>query len=193
MPSSSNYNHPWSNLKAPDAERCFKELYPSIYEWFDSFGDTFKKRGERGRFFWELRSCSYYEDFLGDKIIYPDMSDRCSFTLDKFGFYPNCTTFSIPSSSKFLLGILNSVIFQFFFYRRSPLNQNNFMRFKKSYLSGTPIPKASEEEKKAIEELVEKCLAAKGVGVEEWEAAIDEKVAQLYGLTPTEINLIKGD
>ena len=43
-----------------------------------------------------------------------------------------------------------------------------------------PIPNAPDRE--AIAELVEKCLDAKGVGCEEWEAEIAERVAALYGL-----------
>jgi adenine-specific DNA-methyltransferase len=42
-----------------------------------------------------------------------------------------------------------------------------------------------------IEELVEKYLAAKGVGVEQWEAEIDERVARLYGLTPSDLKIIQ--
>jgi hypothetical protein len=33
-----------------------------------------------------------------------------------------------------------------------------------------------------IAALVQKCLDARGVGCEEWEAEIDERVAALYGL-----------
>ena len=34
----------------------------------------------------------------------------------------------------------------------------------------------------AIAEVTRKCLDVKGVGCEEWEAEIDERVAALYGL-----------
>ena len=67
------------------------------------------------------------------------------------------------------------------------------MRFKSIYVEQIPIPKASEADKQAIEELVEKCLAAKGVGVDRWEAEIDDRVAHLYGLTADDMKIIKGD
>jgi hypothetical protein len=37
----------------------------------------------------------------------------------------------------------------------------------------------SEPDSLVIEALVQKCLDAKGVGVEEWEAEIDDRVAHL--------------
>jgi hypothetical protein len=55
------------------------------------------------------------------------------------------------------------------------------------------IPTASEPDRLAIEALVQKCLDAKGVGVEEWEAEIDDRVAHLYGLTDEEMKIIKGE
>jgi hypothetical protein len=54
-----------------------------------------------------------------------------------------------------------------------------------------PIPIASESDKEAIEELVQKCLDAKGVDVIEWEAEINDRVAHLYGLTDEEMKIIK--
>lgn len=54
------------------------------------------------------------------------------------------------------------------------------------------MPTASEADKEAIEELVQKCLDAKGVGVEEWEAEIDDRVAHLYGLTAEKMKIIRG-
>jgi hypothetical protein len=45
-----------------------------------------------------------------------------------------------------------------------------------------PIPQAGESDRSAISALVQKCLDAKGVGCEEWEKEIDERVEALYGL-----------
>jgi hypothetical protein len=50
------------------------------------------------------------------------------------------------------------------------------------YMSKIPIPNASTTEREAISKLVQKCLDAKGVGCEEWEKEIDDRVAALYGL-----------
>ena len=51
----------------------------------------------------------------------------------------------------------------------------------------------SEPDRLAIEALIQKCLDAKGVGVLEWEAEIDDRVAHLYGLTDEEMKIIRGE
>lgn len=80
----------------------------------------------------------------------------------------------------------------FYLINTGSVLRGNFFRFKTNYLMPFPIPTASESDKKAIEALVQKCLDAKGVGVLEWEAEIDDRVAHLYGLTDEEMKIIKG-
>ncbi len=46
--------------------------------------------------------------------------------------------------------------------------------------------------KKAIENLIKKYFDAKEVGVEEWEAQIDDIIAHLYGLSKEEMKIIRG-
>ena len=50
------------------------------------------------------------------------------------------------------------------------------------YLSKCIIPDAPAAEREAIAGLVQRCLDAGGVGCEESEREIDERVARLYGL-----------
>ncbi len=70
--------------------------------------------------------------------------------------------------------------------------QGGFFEFKPMYVSQIPIVTATESECKAIETLVQKCLDAKGKGVEDIEKEIDKLVYQLYGLTEEEIEIVEG-
>ncbi|MFC1461819.1 Eco57I restriction-modification methylase domain-containing protein, partial [Verrucomicrobiota bacterium] len=65
--SSENKKHSWSDKK--DAEAVFKKTYPAIYSWMKPFRDRLIGRSDQGKFFWELRSCAYYEEFETPKII----------------------------------------------------------------------------------------------------------------------------
>lgn len=67
------------------------------------------------------------------------------------------------------------------------------MRAFTDYMKQIPIPTVSEPDHLAIEALVQKCLNAKGVGVLEWEAEINDRVAHLYGLTDEEMKIIRGE
>lgn len=61
-------------------------------------------------------------------------------------------------------------------------DQSGRLRFFRQFVRELPIPNAPAADRDAIAELVQKCLDARGVGCEEWEAEIDERVAALYGL-----------
>ena len=50
------------------------------------------------------------------------------------------------------------------------------------FLSKLPIPDANTSDRATITALVQKCLDAKGVGCEAWEAEINARVEALYGL-----------
>ena len=65
------------------------------------------------------------------------------------------------------------------------------MRFKSIYVEQIPIPKASTEQKQKISNLVQKCLDAKGKNVADFEIDIDKLVAQLYGLTEEDVQIIR--
>ncbi len=45
------------------------------------------------------------------------------------------------------------------------------------------IPQATTSDQRLISNLVQKCLDAKGVECEQWEREIDERVAELYGVS----------
>ena len=132
-------------------------------------------------------------EFETPKIVYPDISKDSYFTLDRENFFPDCTLFLIPSQKIYIAGVLNSASIKFFFSQISPKIRGDFMRFKSIYVSQIPIPPAPEADCLAIETLVQQCLDAKGVGVEEWEAEIDDRVAHLYGLTAEEMRIIRGE
>jgi len=56
-----------------------------------------------------------------------------------------------------------------------------------------PISLEPNTVKATITALVQKCLDAKGQGVVQWEAEIDDRVAHLYGLTPDDLKIIHGE
>ena len=56
------------------------------------------------------------------------------------------------------------------------------LRFFRQFVQNLPIPDAPAAERQVISGLVEHCLAARGQGVDEIEAQINERVAWLYGV-----------
>jgi len=106
------------------------------------------------------------------------------------------TAFFIPSDDLYLLGILNSSIaWKYFSLTASVLgdaDKGGRVRLKRQYVRKLSIPNPSEQSKKTIERLVQKCLNAEGQDCEKWEKEIDEIVTKLYGLKKEEIAIVGG-
>jgi len=86
--SSENKYHPWSNKSSKEeAEKIFAKTYPAIYNHFEQFRSQLIARSDQGKFFWELRSCKYWQEFEQPKIIYPNICKRNEFAWDESGYY----------------------------------------------------------------------------------------------------------
>ena len=69
-----------------------------------------EKRGDKGKYWWELRACDYYDAFEKPKIMFPDIAKELRFSLDRTKIYGNNTMYFIPIDDLYLLGLLNSSI-----------------------------------------------------------------------------------
>jgi len=59
---------------------------------------------------------AYYQEFEKPKIIYPNICRKPELTFDETDYYTNQKCFIIPTTDKYLLGILNSSV-TFFLFR----------------------------------------------------------------------------
>ncbi len=183
-----------------------KDNYPAISQHLELFQSKAKKRFDQGDFWWELRACDYYEEFKKPKIILPDIALRMQATYDTSNFFVVNTAYIIPLNDKFLLGILNSELTQFFYKRISSEIRGGYLRFIRQYLESIPIGKNEEVEKHIIK-LVDSVLALYKQkaetklhsSIEQIESQIgysdrkiNELVYQLYDLSEEEIKIIEG-
>jgi hypothetical protein len=90
-----------------------KKEYSPVAHHLEPFADAARKRQDQGEFWWELRSCDYYNVLNGPKIVYPDIAKSPRFFLDTAGTYIANTAYCIGSDDLHLLGILNSKLFWF--------------------------------------------------------------------------------
>lgn len=160
--------------------------YPAIFNHLKKWEKQLKTRQDQGNHWWELRACTYYDIFDKSKIVYPEIAREARFALDKNCYYPIKTVFSIPSNDCYLLGVLNShLAWEYLKHTCSVLgdaDKGGRLTLQATFVEMLPIPQASDQDKKIITKLVQKCLDAKGVGCEAWEKEIDERVEALYGL-----------
>lgn len=99
---------------------------------------------------------------------------------------------------KLLIGILNSKLESFWLIRKynSQAMSGEAINVSTPVVENLPLPDLSENDKQDIINLVDKILAAKkadsSADTTEWEKQIDQKVYELYGLTPEEIAIVEG-
>lgn len=85
------------------AWRWFSESYPAIAAHLEPFAEKGKKRYDKGEYWWELRTCDYYTEFIKTKIMWPEIAGSARFAYDNSGYYANNKVFIITDGSHYLL------------------------------------------------------------------------------------------
>jgi hypothetical protein len=190
------------------------ENYPAIFSYLKQYQVQLQKRWDKGNHWWELRACDYYDRFAIPKIIYPDIATNCRFYLDTKGYFGANTTYFIPNSDMYLLGILNSKVAQYYFSQVCAGLEGGgtiYLRFFDQYIENFPVHTVNYSDTNGvvahdkIVSLVERMLVLHRQSartpqekerikseIESTDRAIDALVYELYGLTEEEIKIVEG-
>jgi hypothetical protein len=123
----------------------------------DRFADVARKRLDKGEYWWELRSCGYYDSFGVPKIMWPDIGKLPRFSWDEDSKYVNNTAYITPCSDPFLLGYLQSRA-AWALISKTCLH-NKFrdglweFRLLRQFVSKLPIPQAPDAQRRVIGDL----------------------------------------
>ena len=188
-----------------EPEEWMRAQHPMLMEHLGQFEELTKRRTDQGEFWWELRACSYLEEFSKPKIVYPEIAKESRFTLEVGAKYLNNKCFFIPVDDKYLLGLLNSRVIWFYLKRHLSVlgdaDEGGRLELRTVHMKRIPIVRADADDprRRAIERCVREALelaprhAAAMKGSREHEelgrrlavldAEIDEAVCALYGLT----------
>ncbi|MFQ5586378.1 MAG: Eco57I restriction-modification methylase domain-containing protein [Thermodesulfobacteriota bacterium] len=112
---------------ASNAWRWFSENYPAIANHLLPFREKAEKRYDKGEYWWELRACEYYKEFEKPKIIIPSIVKSASYTYDDKCFYSNDKTSIIAIGDKYLLGLLNSKVLDYFIHSIASTKQGGYL------------------------------------------------------------------
>ncbi|MFC3182432.1 Eco57I restriction-modification methylase domain-containing protein [Cypionkella sinensis] len=138
--SSENQRHSWTGLADTEAEKVFALEFPAIHSFMSGYRKELVSRYDQGKYFWELRSCAYWEDFDGPKILYPDIFEHQSFAWDLDGFYTANTGYFIPTHERWLIAFLNSTLSEWFYSQISNRIRGGYLRSFSDYMKQIPIP-----------------------------------------------------
>lgn len=195
----------WTNKyrKNENAETFFEKTYPAIYEYLKNVGENIPekqrkglyKRYAQGDYWWELRSCGYYDSLESEKIVWQRVTQQPKFSFVPSEFYLLDSTAFIVANlfSKFLLAILNSKVIAFYVEQVVPKYGEVAYRLANQFVEIFPIPQVSEEEQKNLIKIVEKIISKKrnNEKTEYLEKKIDKIIYKFYHLTDAEIKIIE--
>jgi SAM-dependent methyltransferase len=148
LKSSDDHGWPWSFCEPRDAESTFAATYPSLHQHLVQWKDELIARSDQGRFWWELRRCSYYSEFQKPKVLYQDIVWKSEFALTEGEVYCNNTTYFLPTSDIWLLTVLNSPLIWWYSWRTAQHAKDEALRFFSQFVEALPIaaPRGSHEE-----------------------------------------------
>ena len=178
--------------------------YPAILKWLTKFKLQLETRWDKGNYWYELRTCNYYDLFEKPKLIYGKITVAPRFAIDENGYFANSANFFIPTEDKQLLAILNSKLGWFLIMNTCTQIQGGYQLIWK-YFGNVPITKKKSPE---LEKLSEKIISlnrrlaeigdkrtderAKLEGqISQMDTEIDEMVYKVYGLTDAEKKIIE--
>lgn len=141
-----------------------KKLAPNVWNYLLKFKENLSRRWGVRRVFYELPTVRRPDWFDKEKIITPDVSNKNNFAYDGEGFYfSKGTVYGIlfkeeyKNSIKYILGLLNSKLLEFYFKHISPMHAGGYFRYNTQYLEKLPIKIPENPNEKAIsEEIAEK-------------------------------------
>ena len=176
------------------AEEAFKEQYSAVYNHMLQYKEPLSKRNkaETGiRYEWyamQRWGAKYWEDFSKPKIVFQEIVQESQFFYDMDGrFICNDTCRIIVGKElSFLLGVLNSKLFFYaikHFYGGGVLGEHG-IRMKHTFFQNFPCIQYNSTINKLVKELTEKKNA-------KVENQIENKIYNLYGLTPQEIQMVE--
>lgn len=185
------------------AEEAFQNQYPALFKFITKFRTELENRNKAEtsiRYEWyALQRCAntYYNKFSKEKIVWGLISGNWSFALDRQKHFLTSASFFLTSSKKipikFILALLNSRLFQYYFIKVGEYTAGGAYVLKKTSVEKFIIPSIEEKKQKALVKLVDAVLAKKekGEDTQTEENKIDELVYEIFELSPSERAIVK--
>ncbi|TVQ51451.1 MAG: class I SAM-dependent DNA methyltransferase [Saprospirales bacterium] len=201
--TTSNFNRYWSDKKNKEwiiyTDSSFKnpdsmETYPALKQHLDRFKDVITSDNKP----YGLHRARDERFFIGEKIVVQrKCPKRPVFTHVEFNSYISATFYLIKTDKvdlKYLTGLLNSKLIEFWLRYRGKMQGNNF-QIDKAPLVNIPVFKADEDIQNKIKTLVSEIISIKrqdpSADTTSLEMEIDRLVYELYGLGEEEVGVVE--
>lgn len=117
-----------------------------------------RRRSDQGVYWWELRSCSYYDAFEKDKLYYQVIQFLSQYAYDDSGAFGNDKTFFLPTDDLFVLACLNSPLMWWHNWRFLPHMKDEALNPASYRVEKLPIAEPTEAIRAKVEPAVERLI-----------------------------------
>lgn len=161
------------------------ERYPALRDFLSSRRDRLEARATQQQW-WELQQAqaNYEAAFLAPKIVYSDIANYGTFSIDRDAFYPANTVYFIPSNDDGLTSYLNSRLAWFFFAGLTNIARGGYLRLRTEFVSQLPLPDEAAlsqlREEGRVASLAARALADLAVAVKHRLTDIDLRIASIH-------------
>ena len=167
------YSYDFKNLYLINTHNGLKEKnippvnvnkYKAIKKHLDKFYSDLEIRQDKGITPYNLRNCTYIEDFEKPKIVYQEICLNASYSFDdKNSFLTNNAYMMISPNYnlKLLLGLLNSKLYWWFFTKNNVSLGDSGVRMLAMSIEVLPIPEVDKKTEDKVVSLVERIIGEK--------------------------------
>ncbi|MGB8294753.1 MAG: N-6 DNA methylase [Polyangia bacterium] len=174
LKSSGDQSWPWSNTKdSGAAEAIFASSFPALHRHMKPLEEALRKRTDHGRFWWELRSCAYYELFDRPKLVYQEIQFHPAYGLDRAGYFLNNKGFLLENEDPWLVATLNSPAMWWHNWRYLVHLKDEALSPAGDKIVFVPIPRANAQQLGATAPAVESIVELTRTSSEATAAVLD--------------------
>jgi hypothetical protein len=142
-----------------DARPIFAATLPAIHDHLSQYEAKLVARQDQGKFWWELRSCTYYEAFEAPRIIHTDITWRPQFALEIAPAYLLNTAYVWPLSDAWILAALNSPTLWPYMWRNAMHGKDEALRLIYSFVETIPIAHPTQAIRDEVEPAAARLIA----------------------------------
>jgi TaqI-like C-terminal specificity domain len=157
LKSSGDHSGPWS-AAGDKAEEVFASTYRAVHGHLNRLRDALIRRQDQGRYWWELRSCAYWDRFDKPKLFYQDITWQTQVYFDAGGTMANNTVYFVPCEDLWVMGVLNSPAAWWFAWRKAQHGKDEALRFFTDFVEAFPIPRPTVAQREQAENCVRRLL-----------------------------------
>jgi hypothetical protein len=160
------------------------QKHPVLAAHLESFGPDFKGRGAQGEHWWNLRACSFYEDFEVDRVVWIELTLEPRFAVCPAGVYMlNTAYFLLPPSgysAHAIVALLNASVSGFYMKHSAQTSGMGVTRWFKEHVAEIPIPDLREGCHTVLDSLARCRMKAEADAAVFLEDLIDACVLECY-------------